>query len=397
MLKARTLLLALLALPLPAFGQEELPTGLATMEARRSRTCVGTMARMDSLEVQLQPLAARSDRLLAVRQAIQLEERDVVDSLRADDPTEAAVRAWFDSDLALAQRYVDTGDEAVATQRSAAREAILSMVTDTLMAVRVRAQGHIEASGDLPAASAQCEGAIFVRPVALQACDGVTSTLCTAARSSQPSQRYRFVASADDLWGVSEFRPWTDPGPLRVAADGQIAGARTVGYARQGNVVLTLSFSPLLQRRDAMQPEQLARVDAIVDSLEFDFSHPDIAFVPALGLGSNLPQPLAGETTYVLHFGPPEEAVALWTGPAGTGAPIEVTVAMGPTYLVALASGAPITFTALAPPSEDGSRDTVFSVEFTPVGQTRAVNALVGYMSGQLSEDLAELVPAGGG
>ena len=110
-----------------------------------------------------------------------------------------------------------------------------------------------------------------------------------------------------------------------------------------------------------------------MDSLGFEFSHPEVAFVPALGLRTYLPEALAGETTYVLHFGSLEEAVALWSGPANTGQPIDVTVAMGPAYASALAS-----------------------VSFTGVNQARAVQALLGYMSSQLGQDVNTLIPSGG-
>ena len=50
---------------------------------------------------------------------------------------------------------------------------------------------------------------------------------------------------------------------------------------------------------------------------------------------ATLPEPLAGETFYVLHLGNAEEADVIWTGPAGTGAVIDVTIAVGPSHAAA--------------------------------------------------------------
>jgi len=387
--------------PIRASGiaaQEPLQIGLAAIEGARSSTCVGVLARVDVLDRTLRPLAERSQRLLAISQAIALESREVIDSLRVADPTEDAVRAWFVADGALAQRFVDTQDPSINQERTAARQRIRATVDSTLAAVQAEADTHLDASGDLTAAAAPCEGAILVRPAVLEACQSESSPVCDAARETEPAGRYLFVENAMDLWDVSEFRPWTDPGPLRMGSDGQIMGARTIAYARQGNVVVTVALSPLLQQRANLTPEELARFEGIVDSLGFEFSHPDIAFVPSLGILITLPEPIAGETFYVLHFGSPEEAELIWTGPAATGAPIDAVVVLNPDYAAALAGGSPISLTAVVGGAEEGGdNEAMFSIQLTPVNQNRATQSLLGYMAGQLSADLATLVPPTGG
>lgn len=401
-MRARALLLAALVIPSGIAAQDPFQSGLAAIEAARSSACVGILARLDVLNRTLQPLAERSQRLLAIGRAIALEDRSVIDSLRVGDPTEAAVRAWFVSDGELGQRFVDTRDPAINEERSAAREVIRATVDSTLIAVQGEADSHIVAAGDLTAVAAPCEGAILVRSAVMEACRTESGPVCDDVDSGEPGDRYRFVDTAADLWDVTEIRPWTDPGPLQVGPSGQIEGARTLGYARQGNVVLTLAFAPLLQEKSELTPEELARFEEIVDSLGFDFSHPDIAFTPSLGLRATLPEPLAGETFYVLHFGAPDEAEVIWTGPAGTGAPLDATIVLNPQYATSLAAGMPISLTAVVAGAEAGGEEgsdneAVFSIQLTPVSQSRAVRALLGYMSSQLSKDLAALVPPIGG
>lgn len=397
-MRARVLILAALMVPSGIAAQDPLQSGLAAIEAARSSACVGILARLDVLDRTLRPLAERSQRLLAIGQAIALEDRSVIDSLRVEDPTEAAVRAWFLADGALGQRFVDTGDPAINEERRVAREVIRARLDSTLIAVQGEADSHIEAAGDLPAVAAPCEGAIFVRSAVLEACRTESSPVCDDAATGEPGTRYGFVETAADLWDVSEFRPWTDPGPLQVGPGGQIEGARTLAFARRGNVVVTVAFAPLLQEKSGLTPEELARFEVIVDSLDFDFSHPDIAFTPSLGLRATLPESIAGETFYVLHFGEPDEAEVIWTGPAGTGAPVEATVVLNPDYASLLASGSPISLTAVVGAAEEGGdNEAVFSIQLTPVGQAGATRALLGYMSSQLSKDLAALLGPGGG
>jgi hypothetical protein len=157
-------------------------------------------------------------------------------------------------------------------------------------------------------------------------------------------------------------------------------------------VVVTAAFGPSLQQRNDLTPEHAAVLQGVLDSLGMSFSHPLISFVPSLGVRVNLPEPVAGETFYVLHFGTPEDAEVIWTGPAATGDAIEATVVIGPSTAASLAAGEPISLTAVAEGAE-GENEGVFSIQITPVGQGPAVAALLNYMSRQLSTDLARLLP----
>jgi hypothetical protein len=139
----------------------------------------------------------------------------------------------------------------------------------------------------------------------------------------------------------------------------------------------------------------MAQFAAVNDSVGIISDHPDIAFAPSLGLRASVPEPLAGESDYALHFGAPDQADLIWTGPAGTGAPVETDVALSLDHLRRLASGEPISFTAI----EAGEQDQgamVFSIELSVLGQAPAVDALLGYMAQQLSADLTQIVPPGG-
>jgi hypothetical protein len=115
-------------------------------------------------------------------------------------------------------------------------------------------------------------------------------------------------------------------------------------------------------------------------------------FTPSLAIQATLPTALGGETRYALHFGSPEGADILWAGQAGTGAPVEGIVDLGPGRLAKLQAGEPLALTALRP-TETGASEPVFSIELTVLNQGPAASALVAYMGAQLASDLAQLVP----
>jgi hypothetical protein len=375
----------------------EIPSGLARLEMERSRQCVPVLARLDDLEGRLEPLAMRSQRLIALANAIALEDRTAAEPFDSENAVDAEVAAWFERDLELATAYIESEDEALVAERDQARQAIKEVVSSALADVQAEADSIIAGAGSLTTSVGGCDGAILVRPAVLEACEGVESPVCEPARNGGADGPYRFVDDPADLWQVEEVRPWTSPSPLGVAPDGQIGGARTVGYARNGNVTLSLAFSPLLGSRDDFTPEQLERFQAIIDSAGFSFEHPSVAFVPALALRASVPEPLAGETLYVLHFDSPDNADALWTGEAGTGTPVEVSFPVAPRHLGRLAAGDPLSFTAVAEDEGNaGSGEAVYSVQFTPLNQSPATSALMGYMSEQLSADVQQLVPVGG-
>ena len=368
------------------------PTGLAVIESERSRSCVDVLSRLDELDRALAPLAERSQRMLTIAEAVALEDRTIVESLDPSDPLESQVQAWFVSDGELAQRYVATLAEQLIDQRATAREAIKVVVSDALAAVQAEADQTIAATGDLAQLTGPCDGAIFVRSAVLEACETNSGPLCEeAALAPSEASRFRFVDSPESIWDVQQIRPWTDPTPLQATPDGQLDGARTVGFARTGNIVVSVSFSPLIRDREELTPEETQMFQVTNDSLGIVFTHPDIAFAPALGIRASLPMPLGDESTYVLHFGTPEAADVVWTGTPGTGAPIEASVPLGATHVGRLRAGEQITFTALRS-GQGGENEPVFTIELTSVNQAQASEALVAYMAEQFARDLAALV-----
>jgi hypothetical protein len=382
---------AALSLPVPTSGQEQPPAGLAAVEAARSRDCVGVLGRLAEVDASLAPLAARSQRLIGVAQAVALEERSVVDSLDASDEVESEVLAWFLADRELAERYLAERDEALVEERAAAREAIKARISAALEAVQAQANEVISSSGDLMSRASGCDGAVFIRGPVLEACETTSSPVCEAARGSEPDDRFRFVDRPEDLWDHQELRTWTSPGPLQAAPDGQLGGARTVAMTRTGNLLVSVAFAPLLQDRSGLTPEVADRLSVIDDSLGIESSHPDIAVAPSIGLHANLPSPLADESGYVLHFGTPDSADVVWSGPSGTGQIIQASVPLAAAHVARLVGGQPINFTAVRE-SEAGAPEAVFSVQLTSVNQAAATGALLAYMTDGLSADLARLV-----
>ncbi|MGE0158094.1 MAG: hypothetical protein AB7T31_01710 [Gemmatimonadales bacterium] len=374
---------------------EEIPSNFEALELARSRACVGVLARVDTLDTRLAPLAERSQRLIAISQAIALEEREVIDSLRASDPLEAEVRAWFLADGELAQSYVASPSPALLEQRSAARDAVQQHIRHELEGLQAQADSIIAGTGNLGAESAGCSGAVFIRPAVLEACASTASPVCDAARDSAATPlRYRFVESAEVLWGLQELRAWSTPAPIQVLQDGQLGGARTVGLTRAANIAVTVAFGPQIRRRVDLTASETTRLTAIADSLGFGAGHPDLLFVPSLALQATLPEALGGETRYILHFGPPEAPDIVWAGPAGTGAPIEGTVVLGPARLSRLLSNEQLTLTALRP-TANGENEPVFAIELTSLNQGTATTALAQYLAQRLASDLSQLLPPG--
>jgi len=384
-----------LAFPATTTAQEQPPAGMAAAEAARSRDCVGVIARLDEVDGSLAPLAARSQRLIGIAQAVALEERSVVDSLDTSDALESEVREWFVADAGLAERYLAERDEGLVEERATAREAIKARIAAALEAVQAEANQVISDSGDLMSRASACDGAFFIRGAVLEACESTSSPVCDAARGSDPENRFRFVERAEDLWDHQELRTWTSPGRLQVSPNGQLGGARTVATTRMGNLLVSVAFAPLLRDRAELTPEAAARLSSIDDSLGIDSSHPEIAVAPSIGLQANLPSPLADESAYVLHFGAPDSADVLWSGPSGSGRAIQASVPLAADHVARLVSGQPINFTAVRE-SAPGTQEAVYSVQLTSVNQAAATRALLTYMSEGLSADLARLVQPGG-
>jgi hypothetical protein len=176
-----------------------------------------------------------------------------------------------------------------------------------------------------------------------------------------------------------------------VGPNGQVVGARTSGFARFGNVVLSVALEPLLAKRAELTPEQVTRFQAVIDTLGFEFTSDEFVFAPALSMRANLPDPLADETHYMFHFGEPDSADVVWSGPAGSGTTLDAGIVPSPGQIQRLAAGEPLSLTALRQ-TADGEAVAVYTLELTVVNQARASSALLGYMAAQLSRDLASLV-----
>jgi hypothetical protein len=389
-----TLAAAALGLAAPPALVGQVPDNLEAVELERSRSCVSVLGRLDALDEALAPLAIRSQRLLAIAQAVALEDDDVVGRLDAADTVEAAVRAWFEADAALALRIVQQTSAELQEERAAARENIKATLNEALEEVQVRADSIIAATGDLQQSAGRCTGAVLVRSAVLESCGSTSSPVCDAARDTTTSvaPQFRFVESAESIWDVQELRAWTAPGPLGVSVDGQIGGARTVGATRLGNVMVNVAFTPWLQERSELAPEAAERAQALTDSLGFGGAHPEVVFVPSLVVRASLPESLGGESHYLLHFGPPESADVLWQSGAGTGAPVEGIVPLAPAHLERLRAGEPMMLTAIRE-AEDGQLDALWVMELTSLNQATAVSTLLAYMAGQLPGDLMRLLP----
>lgn len=366
------------------------PSRLAQVELARSRACVGTLAQIATLDGVIQPLVVRASRLREIAGAVALEDRSAAEPFDADDPTEALIRDWFRTDAALAQRYVTTEDPGLLNERQAGRETIKAVVTQALASVQERADSTLDANASLLQAAGPCDGAIFVRSAVEEACTSVSSPLCDqAALPPGQSADFRFVDSGESVWEIREDRPWTVPSPLQPNGDGQLGGGRTIGYARIGNVAVSLSFSPLFRDRERTSSEELEAYTAINDSLGIRVDHPALVVVPALGLRAALPEPLGTETRYIVHFGDIDAPDIVWTGPAASGTPLEATIPLAARHVVRLRSGDPVMLTAAGGP--DGNQPE-FSIIVGNVNQGPATAVLLNYMASQMAEDLERLV-----
>ncbi len=388
------LLFAVLSKPVIGVAQDTPPAGIAELELERSRLCVPVLAQLDALNLQLQPLGVRTERLRQITAAIAIEDRTVMDSLNVNDPTEAAVRDWFLSDGRLAQSFVDTNQQTIQQQRVVGRELIKSAVQTTLEGIQSEAQGIIEEAGDFGAEANSCEGAILIRSAVIEACGSEQNLICDAAKPANSDGAYRFVDSPEDLWDVEEFRPWTSPGPLQLGPEGQLDGASTVALQRQGNIAFSVAFRPDIRPRADMTPEGIQTFQTLLDSIGFEFDHPDLIYAPALAIRATLPEPLAGEDRYAIHFGAIETGDVIWSGASGTGTPIEISVLLTPIHIVKLTQGESLELTAIRS-LDDGSAEALFSLGLTPINQVSATQALLAYMATQMPQDLNLLVPPG--
>ncbi len=367
------------------------PQNLARVEMDRSRSCVATLAELADLDAQLDPLAERSRRLMAIAEAIAIEDRNVTTVLDPADPVESDVQSWFSTDSLLAVRFVETGNEALQEQRSLGRASITERVAEEIALVQAEADTILTENQDLVLRGGPCDGAVFVLPTVLEACAEQETDLCTAARAPADSSRYAFVDSPEEVWEWRDIRPWTPPGPLQAGPTG-LDGGRTIAYARVGNVVLTVAFAPLLEARSEITPAALFRYEQTNQALALNFDHPDIVFTPGLAVRAALPQPLADEERYLLHFGAPGDPDTVWEAEAGTGQPLEASLPLTAAHALRLRAGEPLILTAV----RGGSADPVYSIALGRELQAEAVDALLTYMTSGLNDDLKRLAPPTG-
>lgn len=396
------LLIPLFAFPPVLVAQEPPPPQWGEVELARSRSCVGRLARVDSLNSVLAPIANRLARLDSLGRAVSLEKPEDAAPFNLSDPVETAVAQWFTADSTLAARYLAASDSSLLAQRQAARTAILERIGGTIQDLVAEGQEKAREGAPIQAEAQSCEGAILVRSAVLEVCDTTESPVCAAASAEDPQGIVRFVESAEDLWDVEEYRPWTQPAPIQPSPDGGLTGARTSARARRGNVVFAVSLAPILLNRSELSEEQIAEAEANLDSLGFTFDHPLFVMAPGLEFQAELPAPVGGETHYLLHFGDLSGDDVIWSMEAGQGGPVQVSFPASEPDLARLQAGEPVSLTAVkAPPDAEDTGATaepVFTLTLLQVGEATNVTTLLQYMAGGgLSRDLNALVPPGSG
>jgi hypothetical protein len=394
---------------IPEGFQDPVPANLAPQEIERSRQCVPVLTRLAELDQELAPLSQRVERIRALDGAVGLEDRLRVAPFAEDDPIEAQVREWFDADAALAERYLETGDESIQEERQAGREGIREVLRDEFLRLNEEAQEVFAGEDDIEARFIHCEGAVFVRSAVIEACGSTSSPICDDARRSAADDptsldagqdgHFQFVENPEDLWDLEYIRPWTPPSVLQPTPDG-LAGARTAALTRRGNITFIFSLEPLIRQRSSLSDAEAQDFEAHLASMGFEFDHPDFIMAPALGVDLDVGGPLGTENAYVLHFGDlsdPENQI-IWTREVGVGGPVQEILAVEWEVLQRLAQGEEVSFTAIRlPTSETDDGEAIFSLPVPMVNQAEAVSTLLQYMrEGQLSEHLNFFFPPEG-
>ena len=408
-MKIRFLLALALSVPAPLLAQDTTavdayvdlppPAGLAAAENARSRRCVPVLASLDSLNVRLAPLADEADRLRALNDAVIFEDTARAAPLGAVS-LDAAVRAWFTADQALAAQYAASGDSLVAARRDAGREEIQRRLYEALVEVSARGQNMIAEAGDLRLGARECQDVMLVRPAVLEACGALVTPVCDEARLAQPGERFRFVDTATDLWDVESISPWTPPGPIEPAPQGGLMGAQTTALARRGNLMLVMSLEPIIRERSTVPEAEQASIQATLDSMGVTYRNPTYVIAPALAVELEVAEALGGETHYFLHFGDLTDPArnVIWTS-AATGHPLQELLPARKGVLDRLAAGEPVTLTAIKfADAAMKQGEAVYSLDLTQAGQPEAVTALVQYFAGPLGTDFGALLapPPGG-
>ena len=387
--------------PAPAQAQGAPPPNMVADEMERSRSCVPVLSRLEELNLELDPLSRRMDRIEALYQAVALE-----DSMRVAPFDEARrgdrlVRDWFEADGDLAREYVESENEALLEERRRLRGELEEELEEAFREISEEAEEILGDDEDFFRALGSCDGAILVREAVLEACeDGDTSTVCREAGDGDVGGTYRFVEVAEDLWDVEQLRPWTNPTGIGPRPDGGLGGASTGTVARRGNVRLALGVEPILLERSEVSPEEAAEYDAHLEAMGFEWDNPRFVMAPALVVSLGIDRPLADETHYLLHFDdlsdPPSQV--FWSAEADVEGPIQGGFPASDAVLSRLISGDEVSLTAVRLTDEDDMEgDVLYSLGFTTMGQAEAVAALLSYLvEGQFSEDLDALFSGDG-
>jgi hypothetical protein len=373
------------------------PAGLIAAETARSQRCVPVLARLDTLNTRLSPLAVRADRIRLLDQAVALEDTTRAVPFDATDSVEVAVRSWFEQDQALARQYAESGDSLIEARRAEGRDRIRQRLLDAVNAVAARGRETIEAAGDLQAGARECQGVFLVRPAVLEACGSSDIPVCAAARVTEPGGAYRFVDRAEYMWDVESMRIWEQPARLGPTQSGGLGGAQTAAVAQRGNLMVVLSIEPSVRDRAEVPAAELAQLEANLDSLGITFRHAKYLVAPALAIELEVSEPLGGETHYFLHFGdltnPARDVI--WTSPA-LGRPLQGFLPATKAVLDRLATGEGVSLTAVRfADATQKQGEAVYSLELTQGGQALAVSRLIEYLKTGLAEDFTALVPAG--
>ncbi|MSR35866.1 MAG: hypothetical protein EXR95_04355 [Gemmatimonadetes bacterium] len=408
-MKIRALLLLALTLPGPVLAQDTTaaaaqvapepppPSGLAAAEIARSRRCVPVLAKLDTLNARLKPLADRADHIRMLNEAVLVEDSTRADTLDAADPVDAAVRAWFASDQMLAKQYAESGDSAIEARRAEGRDQIRRRLGEAISAVNASGRELIETAGDLELGTRECQGMMLVRSSVLEACGSADTPLCADAREPEPKGRYGLVDRPEDVWDFESIRPWEQPTPLGSTQAGGLAGAQTAAVAQRGNMMVVLSVEPMIRDRADVGAAEAALLEANLDSLGITHRNAKYLVVPALSVEIEVAEPLGGETHYFLHFGdlsnPGRDVI--WTSPA-IGHPQQGTIPATKAVLDRLAAGEGVTLTAIRfPDPAQKQAEALYSVELTEVGQALAVSMLLEYLKTDFGADFDALLPAG--
>jgi hypothetical protein len=374
------------------------PPGLAAAETGRSQRCVVTLARMDTLDTKLAPLANRSLRLRVLYEAVTREDTTRAAPFDTKDPIEAAVTRWYTADQRLAVQYSTTGDSLVEVKRAEGRNEISARLRAAIDSVSAQGQAELKSNEELQAEIGECQGVVFVRSAVRESCPpSLTIPLCAAARVDSIVPGFTFVNDPLEMWDIESASLWSVPQRLSPGPNGGLLGGESSVSERRGNLQLSLAVRLYAQERSTLTADQLAGIQVDLDSIGITFKHPQFILYPVLGFEFVIADPIAGENFYFLHFGDlsqPSRDV-IWSGPAPGRGPTRMILPAKKWVLDRLAAGEIVSLTAVKfADATTKQAEAVYNLELTSVRQSSSVAALVAYFTGgDLEKDFSALVP----